>query len=484
MTRFLKPFMLAFLLMHTLAAHGAPSITPVRETPAPPYDGTPGAEIRSLEFNDGMQIKLAHYRPDPRRRTHPDDPTFAPIALIAGFNMDISYLHMLASSLARIGYPTTLIQPPGNGEGEMRSQLRYDRDGFHNSAEGFASMYLDGIAEVLRTHYGQPVLFAGHSRAGYIIRFFMSGLRYEGTDRLGRPVLEPSPLAMEAARGNILGLISLYSPLRPDPRLVEAANRMPEMFERLEHLDSLAQTARRGGRTLNGLIAASVVAWSPLNWMLGAVNPTQAFKNVAHAHRIGQAIGEAEANVVERITHGRVADVLLGQREITRGDRQFLRMMRDMHGPELVPSVEELEASIEHARWMMGEGVDPRVLMHLLKYSTKRPPPETATQEMSRLSNAQNLSGWTTQGVSREGKTYSILKAIAGSQRRSALPYFVLSASGDGNNQGDQEELRLLRARETFVVQGGHGGAVLGVAPIIELERHLGGICNSLLTER
>lgn len=179
----------------------------------PAYLGTPGARILSVHFTDGMKLMVAVYQPRHSRGK-------PPIGIIGGYGSDVSYLHYFATQLNEQGFPVFLVQPPGHGRLRMASGLPSGEDGYHNTIEGMAALYMDDLGEAMYNYFDQKVVLLGYSRGGYQVRAFLTGLRYDG-ERRGKSVLVYRPERLEIARRHYLAFGSLFSPLSPDPRLTD-----------------------------------------------------------------------------------------------------------------------------------------------------------------------------------------------------------------------------------------------------------------------
>ncbi len=203
----------AFHMVLTLPNVNAEPPSFVRAESEPAYVGTPGARILSLHFTDEMKLLVAIYRPK-----HSSGKP--PIGIIGGYGSDVSFLHYFATQLNEQGFPVFLVQPPGHGRLRMASDLPSGEDGYHNTIEGMAALYMDGLGEAMYHFFNQKVVLLGYSRGGYQVRAFLTGLRYDG-ERRGEAVLVYRPEQLEIAKQHYLAFGSLFSPLSPDPRLTD-----------------------------------------------------------------------------------------------------------------------------------------------------------------------------------------------------------------------------------------------------------------------
>lgn len=424
-------------------------------TRAEPSEGNSGARILNINYSDGMTVVVATYNSFARRSDR------SPIGIIAGYGMDISYLHYMAEILSRIGYPVYLVRPPGNGQGRLRSGLPRGNDGYHNTIEGFATMYMDGLGQAMADAFGGRTVLLGHSRGGYQIRVFLSGLRVTGYDSAGKPVLEYSESAMQLANRNFLAVAALFSPLRPDARLVEAARKVAEGMERAQRLDLLSQRLKTQIPRQVGSAVHVLTRINPLAILAGPVLGRIAAEiNERVFSSLAAGAIDREAKYVEERFMSRFLDIVTDQADLSPTDLKMIGIMRRAFGAELVPSDSEIVADIQRVRWMLGDA-DIAALRHTLTHASKQGPSPLAAAEMRRITdNHSGLSSWLTMGVSPDGKPLSLVRAlIRACQTESALPYAVFAASGDGVDQGEAVEEKLLNA-QIFRVKGSHAATL------------------------
>ena len=413
------------------------------------YNGTPGAKTVSLEYSDGMSIKVALYTPELSR-------DLPPIGLIAGYTMDISYLHTMAQEMSAQGYPVFLVQPPGNGDGLMRSGLADGRDGYHNTIEGFGAMYLDGVGEAISKHFGKPVVLLGHSRAGYQTRFFLAGLRYTERFSGGKPVLAYSKEALEKAQRNFLAIGSLYSPISPDKDLVAMVADSRRMFDMMNEIERIM---RRDQENLNLIL-----------------NPFR----IKFLDKLAKWGAEAGEHLVRKS----MAELLSGRRPLNEQDARAYDFFRRNYGQQIdIPTWEEHVRGIERTQWV-SRGADPRALEHALKFASRSGPTREAEQELLEITRKKNgIAGWNTMGVDLTGKPYSLIRAIKKAQADVSLPYLIFEATDDKAVEASIREAKLLCAAGHCVIEGSHGGAVLSIRAIREMSGQLVTYCEALLKE-
>ncbi len=430
--------LLAFWLCSDLATAAPPTVVEVRDLPA--YSGNPDARILSFRFSDGMAITGAFYSTSSRRG-------LPPVGVISGYTMDMSYLHPWAKSAQSRGYDSFVIQPPGNGRAEYRSQMPNKRDGYHNTIEGLGALYLDSLSKEISSYYGgRKINLMGHSRAGYQLRFYLSGLRFDHFNSEGDPVLSEDPQAQLESKRYIENIVSLASPLKADEKLVKAAQALPvishtasAMIEWLEsehtknrrNLEILSEAARRIDRFNLGLL----------------LNPFD-------PRRISMVVDRAEEEALDR-----TVKLLLGERSLDSVDRMFLRLGR-LASPNLVGSEREVLEKLQQVQWMTGTKVNKNYYKHMLKHASRQGPTQVAAEEMSRISSQEGLSGWRTMGVDDKGQTFSALRQII-RNAENAPNYHIIEAEEDGSWQASEREARLLKAKTRTLVTGGHGGVIM-----------------------
>lgn len=439
------------------------------------YAGNPGAQIKVIEFSDGMKIQTATY--DPAPQTQP----LTPIGVVAGYGTDFSYLHFLAKQFSAQGHPVFLVHPPGNGNDPVYSGYSDHRDGYHNTIEGFATMYMEELGRIFSENYAQKILLMGHSRGGYQMRVFLSGLRYVGQNAEGKPVLEYQEAALNRADKYFLAIVSLYSPLRADPRLIEAAKNAPAMMKKMNELDLIGKKMRQKSIDDAARLAEVMAATSPLNLIWGIFAPIAASVNGRIAGELTRAAAEKQSEIFEALAFDRTTALLLGKRRMDHWDKMFLEMGRKNLGSEVVPSLEELEKNMDSMKWILGEGVNSDYLKHVLKFGNRNGPTTAAAKDMESVSGSTDLMGWRSIGVDNEGNPFSILRSIHRALRNRPFPYIVVAADGDGPNQGIEEEKKFLKPIAVIELGGGHGGAVLSGLSLSALSKSIAQECKKLL---
>lgn len=425
-------------------------------TSAAASPGNPDAQVLDVNYSDGMTVKVAIYNSSARSE-------LPPIGILAGYGMDISYLHFMARILTANGTSVYLVKSPGQGREGMYSGLKgfnEGRDGYHNTIEGFATMYMDGLGQAMAQRFQRRMVLLGHSRGGYQVRFFLSGLRFTGFNKNGVPVLENSPRALQAAERNFLAVGSLFSPLRADPRLVEAAGQAAADLQKLEELDALSKRFMEEAPRRVGSAVGWITRLHPFGLLGGRFGRAAAeFNQTMFTNLVSDAL-EVERQHAERKFMDRFIEVITGQSDLTEQDFEVIAKARRFAGTGVIPSDRAIINDIERTRWMLGDA-DRMALIHTLKYASKRAPSRASAAEMRRISEADvGMAGWVAAGVDSRGKSISVLRAlIRARQQESVLPYAVFAASGDGTDQATDLENRLLRA-QIFKVDGSHAATL------------------------
>jgi hypothetical protein len=478
---------LRILLILTLSATVALADGPIvfqSLSPIKAYPGNPGAEMFSARYSDGMDIKIAIYWPSVANGALP------PIGVINGFGLDLSYLHPFAQEMSQKGYPVFVIQTPGNGVGAVRSARPAGADGFQHSIEGFGSMYMDGLGEALRKHFGRKIVILGHSRAGYQIRFFLTGLRYQGTHANGKPLLKYDPKALASARENFLAVASLYSPLKVDPRLRNMAERFPRAVQQLKTIENSSERlnqyiigmASDAGAAIAHTIAATLDPFGLRFWMPGIREDFARRVEQARCQAEAQARRDIEAKKEEALAS--IRDVMTGKKQISSRELSQLRQLTGfMRG--LGIDVDDLtEADLDAMYWMNGPGVPDKAMDHLLKFGSKEGPTPVQYDELMSMAKSDGLQSWKTYGVDETGKNIPVFKQLLRAARdirdQGPFPYLIFEATEDGSTDSGEREAKLLNAN-LIIIRGHHGGAVLTPKTIAEFEQKLRTSCEELL---
>lgn len=401
-----------------------------------PYAGTPGAEIKSVCFDDGMQIKTAVY---PRGQGKP-------VVLIAGFTGSMGYLHPFAARLNRNGMRVALIQPPGQGEGLVLSTNPNRPDGYEYTIEGFSSMHLGELGRALSADVfaGQPLYLGGHSRAGYIVRFLASGLEYAGLNADGVPVLESTSDSRQKLNDSFCGFLSLLSPIKAPEDLVKGAQNMAVTMQKMEGMQHELEALKQENSARNDALYLLSDLFIP-------------------GHRaLRKSLEQKIYDSFEQYSARGFIEYLKGTEPV---NYRLLHQARsNARLKHYIPSDLEIEAGLALQRSMMAR--DPAIrcristeeMMHVTRFWVGR----TVAAALQEMRDMSADGSWKTQGLATNNQSITFLRAAVLARKEGlAPPLDLLHAEGDGGVDGHLREAALdPRSRQMVLEGGGHGGSL------------------------
>lgn len=405
-----------------------------------PYEGTPGASIHSVAFDDGMQIKTAVYPHGSGK----------PVALIAGFTGSMGYLHPFAERLNRHGLRVALIQPPGQGVDHVLSTNPQRPDGYEYTIEGFAGMHLAELGRALSAEVfsGAPLYLGGHSRAGYIVRFLASGLTFTGVNASGEPVLESTLATRQSLNDSFCGFLSLLSPIKAPEDLVRGTQKMAES---LQGMLELQEKVEAWNRSVQSSISRSNDFWS-----LGVDILVPGYRSWR------KSVERQIFDYSEHLSMRQFVEYIKGEDGVYYSAVQMAR--RNRHLAPYIPSNEDLEEALALQRSMLARDpalrrrISTEELMHVSKFWVGRTV-QAAIDEMKEMAERGN---WKTQGVSANGSQITVARQAVLSRAEGVAPVLdLLHAEGDGGvDEHRREAARDPRSRELVLMGGGHGGSL------------------------